>query len=329
MKTIKQVSKLSGASVRTLQYYDNIHLLTPTRTASSYRLYSDDDIAKLRQILFLKELGFSLKDIREFINHPNFDQSAVFHKQKELLCAKRRHVGQVIQILERLENGASLDDCAADIKSIAKEPKTMKKSIKLSLFVIPIILSAGIIGLYQVLQHRDNPNPDTPSSIVADVINLNPVIADGATNCYALDIVDISATDLPDKSPALEQIILPEDLRESVQLEAFYPYVHTADDQVISYGIKTFNDAHYVYIGFSLDRTPIREMYAPEGEPSVINGHEVMIGHHVGQTYLEDSTTLVPTENYYADFTLDGINYTVETHGLSEDEVVALLKSLL
>ena len=53
MKTIKQVSKLSGASVRTLQYYDNIHLLTPSqRTVSGYRLYSDDDIAKLQQILF-------------------------------------------------------------------------------------------------------------------------------------------------------------------------------------------------------------------------------------------------------------------------------------
>lgn len=329
MKTIKQVSKLSGASVRTLQYYDNIHLLTPSqRTASGYRLYSDDDITKLQQILFLKALGFSLKDIRELINHPDFDRSLVFRKQKELLCAKRRQVGQVIQILERLESGASLDDCAADIKSIAKEPKFMKKPIKLSLFIIPIVLFAGAIGVYQALQ-TSQPEPNTPTTIVADVINLNPVVADGATKCYALDVVEITKDDLPENSPIVEQITLPEDLRNGIRLEAFYPYTHSADDRVISYSVKTFDGTRYIYIGFSPNRTPIREMYAPEGEPSIINGQEVMIGHSASEVYLEDSATLVPTEKYYIDFAFNDLNYTIETHGLSEAEVITLIKSLL
>lgn len=329
MKTIKQVSKLSGASVRTLQYYDNIHLLTPSqRTASGYRLYSDYDIAKLQQILFLKALGFSLKDIRELINHPGFDQNLVFRKQKELLCAKRRQVGQVIQILDRLENGASLDDCAADIKSIAKEPKFMKKSIKLSLFVVPIILFAGAVRFYQISQ-TSTPEPDTPTIAVTDIIEINPVTTDGVVRAYALDIVSIVEEDLPKNSPTLDQIVLPEDLRDNIRLEAFYPYAHSADDKVRSYSIKTSDDARYIYIGFSPDRTPIREMYAPEGEPSTINGHEAMIGHYTGQVYLEESGTLEPIEKYYADFTFDGMNYTVETHGLSEAEVVTLIKSLL
>lgn len=329
MKTIKQVSKLSGASVRTLQYYDNIHLLTPSRTASSYRLYSDDDIAKLQQILFLKELGFSLKEIRELINHPNFDQSLVFRKQKELLCAKRRQVSQVIQILERLENGASLDDCAADIKSITKESKTMKKSIKITLFILPIVLLVGIIGAYQVFQHLDNSNPNTPPSIVADVINLNPVVGDSSTNCYALDIINIKEADFPAQSPTLEWIALPEDLRDNLQLEAFYPYKHEVNDQVINYSIKAFDGLRYVYIGFSPDRTPVREMYAPEGESSIINEHEVMIGHNTGQVYIEERDAVESIEKYYIDFTLDSMNYSIETHGLSETEAITLLKSLL
>lgn len=329
MKTIKQVSKLSGASVRTLQYYDNIHLLTPSqRTASGYRLYSDDDIAKLQQILFLKALGFSLKDIRELISHPDSNQSLAFRKQKELLCAKRRQVGQVIQILERLENGASLDDCAADIKSITKEPKFMQKSIKLSLFIIPIILCAGAFGIYQVLQ-SSQPEPDTPAITVTDIININSADADGANKCYALDVVDIAESDLPENSPVLEQIALPEDLRSEIRLEAFYPYAHSADDKVRSYSIKTSNGVRYIYIGFSSDRTPIREMYAPEGELSIIGGQEVMIGYHTGQAYLEASGTLEPIEKYYIDFVVNGMNYAVETHGLEQAEVVTLIKSLL
>lgn len=329
MKTIKQVSKLSGASVRTLQYYDNIHLLTPSqRTASGYRLYSDDDIAKLQQILFLKALGFSLKDIRELISHPDFNQNLAFRKQKELLCAKRRQVGQVIQILKRLENGASLDDCAADIRFIAKEPKFMQKSIKLSLFVVSMILFAGAVRFYQISQ-TSTPEPDMPAIAVTDIIKINPVTTDGVVRAYALDIVSIVEEDLPKNSPTLDQIILPEDLRNEIRLEAFYPHAHSVDDKVRSYSIKTSDGARYIYIGFSPDHTPIREMYVPEGEPSIINGHEVMIGHYTGQVYLEESGTLELIEKYYIDFVVNGMNYAVETHGLEQAEVVTLIKSLL
>lgn len=59
MKTISQVAKLAGISTRTLQYYDEIGLLTPSqRTDAGYRFYDDDSLQKLQQILFFKELGF-------------------------------------------------------------------------------------------------------------------------------------------------------------------------------------------------------------------------------------------------------------------------------
>ena len=65
MKTISQVAKLTGISTRTLQYYDEIGLLKPSDfTSSDYRLYNDDALQKLQQILFFKELDFKLKEIK-------------------------------------------------------------------------------------------------------------------------------------------------------------------------------------------------------------------------------------------------------------------------
>ena len=68
MRTISQVAELTGISTRTLQYYDEIGLLKPTElTKSGYRLYDDEAMQKLQQILFFKELGFKLKEIKELL----------------------------------------------------------------------------------------------------------------------------------------------------------------------------------------------------------------------------------------------------------------------
>lgn len=106
MKTISQVAKLTGISIRTLQYYDEIGLLKPSElTPSGYRLYNDEALQKLQQILFFKELDFQLKDIREILEKPDFDRIAAFRKQKELLLLKRNRVDRLIQLLSRLEKG--------------------------------------------------------------------------------------------------------------------------------------------------------------------------------------------------------------------------------
>lgn len=68
MKSISQVAKLTGVSIRTLQYYDEIGLLKPSKlTTAGYRIYDDDALQTLQQILFFKELGFSLKEIKEIL----------------------------------------------------------------------------------------------------------------------------------------------------------------------------------------------------------------------------------------------------------------------
>ena len=106
MRTISQVAELTGVSTRTLQYYDEIGLLKPSElTESGYRLYDDDALQKLQQILFFKELGFKLKEIKEILQKPDFDRIKAFKRQKELLLLKRNRTDRLIQLLNRLEKG--------------------------------------------------------------------------------------------------------------------------------------------------------------------------------------------------------------------------------
>lgn len=106
MKSISQVAKLAGVSIRTLQYYDKINLLKPSQlTTAGYRMYDENALQTLQQILFFKELGFSLKEIKQILEKPDFDKIAAFKKQKKLFLLKRNRLDRLIQLLERLEKG--------------------------------------------------------------------------------------------------------------------------------------------------------------------------------------------------------------------------------
>lgn len=106
MRSISQVAKLTGVSIRTLQYYDEIGLLKPSKlTTAGYRMYDDNAMQTLQQILFFRELGFPLKEIREILQQPDFDRINAFKRQKELFLLKRNRLDRLIQLLERLERG--------------------------------------------------------------------------------------------------------------------------------------------------------------------------------------------------------------------------------
>ena len=82
MKTVKEVSKLTGVSVRTLHHYDAIGLLNPTQvTDAGYRLYDDIALEKLYMILVFRELGFSLKEIANILHAPYYDRNRILEKQ--------------------------------------------------------------------------------------------------------------------------------------------------------------------------------------------------------------------------------------------------------
>ena len=84
--SISQAANLSGVSVRTLQYYDQIGLLKPAAVSESgYRIYTQANLQKLQQILFFRELKFPLKDIIKILNQPDFDYQKALMEQRKLL----------------------------------------------------------------------------------------------------------------------------------------------------------------------------------------------------------------------------------------------------
>lgn len=97
MMTIKQVSELTGVSVRTLQYYDQIGLLPPAKyTDAGYRLYDDSALERLQQVLLFRELEFPLKEIKGILESPAFDRSKALERQIELLEMKKQHLEDLI-----------------------------------------------------------------------------------------------------------------------------------------------------------------------------------------------------------------------------------------
>ena len=99
MRTVHEVSELTGVSVRALHHYDKIGLLHPSgRTDAGYRLYSDEDLERLQQIMLFRELEFPLKDIREIVDAPGFDRSRALEQQIQLLKLKRAHIDDLIAL---------------------------------------------------------------------------------------------------------------------------------------------------------------------------------------------------------------------------------------
>lgn len=106
MKTVKEVSNLTGVSVRTLHYYDEIGLLKPSEVnESGYRMYDDSSIDILRNILLFKEIGFSLNDIKKIIHDPNFDRKSLLKRHKKLLIMKRNQINDLIWLLDKMIEG--------------------------------------------------------------------------------------------------------------------------------------------------------------------------------------------------------------------------------
>ena len=104
MMTVSEVSRLTGVSIRTLQYYDTIGLLPPTGyTEAGYRLYDDTAMERLQQILLFKELEFPLKEIKEILDAPDFDRDMALSQQIELLTMKKAHLEDLIDFARTIK----------------------------------------------------------------------------------------------------------------------------------------------------------------------------------------------------------------------------------
>ncbi|MGN0400811.1 MAG: MerR family transcriptional regulator [Acetatifactor sp.] len=108
MRTVKEVSEITGVSIRTLRYYDEIGLLQPTElTEAGYRLYDNKALEKLQEILFFRELEIPLSDIKKIMDTPNYDKEQVLLTQKILLEQKRNRLNGIIELITDVMKGVN------------------------------------------------------------------------------------------------------------------------------------------------------------------------------------------------------------------------------
>lgn len=129
MKTVNEVSKLTGVSIRTLQYYDKIGLLHPTSyTESGYRLYDDTALEILQQILLFRELEFPLKEIRKILHSQDFDGNLALQQQIIMLEMKKEHLENLIDFAREIQRTGvrKMDFTVFDTKKLNEYAKQAK-----------------------------------------------------------------------------------------------------------------------------------------------------------------------------------------------------------
>jgi DNA-binding transcriptional MerR regulator len=115
MYTVKQLAELAGVSVRTLHYYDEIDLLNPTQVGSNgYRYYDDDALLRLQQVLFYREIGLELMQIKDVLDQPDFDVVAALRSHRRAIQEKMHRLGHLIETVDEtiahLEGEAEMRD---------------------------------------------------------------------------------------------------------------------------------------------------------------------------------------------------------------------------
>ena len=109
VRTVKEISDLTGISVRALHYYDEIGLLKPTaKSSAGYRLYDDKALEILQQILFFRELDFPLKEIKDMLGKSSLETDRVLQMQRGLLVAKKERLERLIAHIDRILTGGQM-----------------------------------------------------------------------------------------------------------------------------------------------------------------------------------------------------------------------------
>lgn len=99
--SVQELAKLSGVSVRTLHYYDELGLLQPKRKENNYRVYGPAEVDRLQQILLYREAGMNLMVIRDILDNPSFDVQAALADHLETLQSQRKRLDALIVSVEK------------------------------------------------------------------------------------------------------------------------------------------------------------------------------------------------------------------------------------
>ena len=107
---INEFAKLTGVSVRTLHYYDEIGLLKPAFVdkQNGYRFYDEVSLERMQEILFYREMDFSLKSICEIVSSPDYDRQSALSKQRQLLVLKKERLERIIAALDGVGKGENI-----------------------------------------------------------------------------------------------------------------------------------------------------------------------------------------------------------------------------
>lgn len=107
---IKEFAEFTGVSVRTLHYYDEIGLLAPALVDqhTGYRYYDENSLLRIQEILFYRELDFSLKHIKEILSSPNYDKNKALKEQKHLLTLKKERLERLILAIDDAGKGETV-----------------------------------------------------------------------------------------------------------------------------------------------------------------------------------------------------------------------------
>ncbi len=107
MYKVKEVQSITGVTIRMLHHYDKINLLNPSsKSDAGYRLYNDNDLEKLQQIMFFRELDFSLEEIKEILSSPKFNKNVALENHRKILTERKTRLENLIKIIDNtLEKG--------------------------------------------------------------------------------------------------------------------------------------------------------------------------------------------------------------------------------
>lgn len=122
MRTVKEISDLTGISVRTLHYYDEIGLLKPTaKSEAGYRLYDDKALETLQQVLFFREFDIPLKEIKAVMENPVLERNQILQMQRKMLVAKKERMERLINSIDDILKGDNKMDFAIFSKTEVEE----------------------------------------------------------------------------------------------------------------------------------------------------------------------------------------------------------------
>lgn len=140
MKTVKEISRITGISVRTLHYYDEIDLLKPTsKSEAGYRLYDDKALERLQQILFFREFDIPLKEIKWLMDNPDLDQQQILQTQRKMFITKKERLERLLTMLDDILKGENKMDFTVFTKTeiealcqttLAHMPLEMRQNIE-------------------------------------------------------------------------------------------------------------------------------------------------------------------------------------------------------